>query len=57
MKTLKSFLPLLSFAAITYPGGFALCKLFPEANPCQIGQIAGMIGIGVMLWLTDVIND
>lgn len=57
MKTLKSFLPLLSFAVITYVGGLALCKLFPAANPCQLGQIAGFAGIGAMLWLTGVIND
>lgn len=57
MKTLKSFSPLLAFAAITYFGGLALCKLFPTANPCQIGQAAGMVGVGVMLWLEGVIND
>lgn len=57
MKTLKSFLPLLSFAAVTYGGGPALFELFPAANPCQIGQAAGMVGVGVMLWLIDVIDD
>lgn len=57
MKTLKNFSPLLAFAAITYIGGLALHKLFPAVNPCQIGQAAGMVGVGVMLWLEDIIND
>lgn len=57
MKTLKNFSPLLAFAAVTYGGGPALFELFPAANPCQIGQAAGMVGVGVMLWLIDVIDD